>query len=189
MMQSASSGQLVCGAGYLERPRLRTLADCVGRGMSIRWVAVMPLVTLIKDDIMPLVDPGAFDAQAAERAHSHLSMFVAGEVSARTGDAPIDVALVVEDSAAAGAPSHKVDVANGRRFGVAEAPALARRDLEDAQIDLQPRVLVAPDDDARPVRVEEEHNRVGRRVSQNVVLDAEIHEGVGAARNVALELG
>ena len=150
---SAPSCQFVCGAGYLERPRLRALAECVGRRVGIQWVAIVPLVALIKDNIMALVDSGAFDAQPAECAHGHLSVFVAGEVGARAGDTPVNIAFVVEDSAAAGAPSHKVDVANGRRLRVAEAAAVARRDFQDAQIDLQPWVLVAPDDNARPVRV------------------------------------
>lgn len=49
---------------------------------------------------MPFVDPGSLDALLPQCTHNHFSMFISGELGPRAGDAPIEVSLVVEDSAA-----------------------------------------------------------------------------------------
>ena len=53
---------------------------------------------------------------------------------------------------------------------------------------LNPRVLVAPDDHAFPVRVEEQHGRVSGRLLEQIMLDREVEVGVKTARDVDLRL-
>jgi hypothetical protein len=54
-------------------------------------------MSLIENDVVSLVDPGAVDAQPPQSAHNHLSVQVACEVAAGACYAPIEVAFVMED--------------------------------------------------------------------------------------------
>jgi hypothetical protein len=60
--------------------------------------------------------------------------------------------------------------------------------IEDAQVDLCPRVLVAADDHAGPVHVEEQDGAIRWRLSQNVVLNGQVQVRVVARGDVALQL-
>lgn len=174
MVQCAQACELVCGARDLERLWQGAVVDCVGRAVRVARVGCALLVALVENNVVSLVDPGAVDAQLAEGAHHHLGMLVPGEVVARARNAPIEVARIVEDSAASRAAAHEV---YGAVLG----------GVEDAQVDLCPRVLVAANDDARPVHVEKEHSALWRRLPQYVVLNREVQVRVVAGRDVALQ--
>lgn len=187
MVQGPGAGDLVRGAGHLERAGTAGV-DCVHCSVRILGVRRALLMSLVKHNVMPLVDSGAVNAQATEDPDDHLGLFVARKVGARARHAPIQVAVVMEDGAAPGAPSHEVHVANVRRFCVEGHSAAAGCCAEHAQIHLGPGILVPADDDARAVRVEKKHRRVGRRFPQDVVLDGQIQIRVFTARDVALHL-
>ena len=59
--------------------------------------------------------------------------------------------------------------------------------MQGVEPDLEPGVLVAADDDAGPVGVEEQHDRVRVRLLQEVVLKGQVEVGVMAARDVDLD--
>jgi hypothetical protein len=170
VVQGSLSREFVCGSGHLQRARQRSFRDRVRCPMGVLGVEIAPLVPLIEDNVVSFVDPGALDAQLPQCANDHLGVLVACEVAAGTCNAPIEVALVVEDGASPRAAPHEVYSADARGLAVlgAVCPACG---VEDAQIDLRPRVLVAPDDDAWPVHVEEEDRTVRGALSEDVVFD------------------
>lgn len=102
----------------------------------------------------------------------------------------------MDDGAAAGTPTDNVDgysivLASGLvgramglcGFGIGRAVGICQRwqAREDgAQVAFDPRVLVAADDDAGAVAVEEEDVRSGRGVGEEVVLEGEVVVWVGA---------
>lgn len=155
--------------------------------MRVSKVGGVPLVPLIENDVMSLVDSGALDAQLPQGANDHLGVQVACEIAAGTCDAPIKIALIMEDSTSAGASTYKVDRTDARGLAVFGVVGSAGG-VEDVQIDLRPRVLVSPDDDARPVHVKKQNSAVGGALAQNVVFDREVEVRVAAARNVTLQL-
>lgn len=104
-------------------------------------------------------------------------MLVAVEVGRRADDAEVDVAVVVEDGAAARAAPDKLD-------GTIRVCELG----ELGEVCFDPWVLVAPEHDARRVDIQEKDCRVGRRRLQQVVLDREVEERVGRVREVDLDL-
>lgn len=144
-------------------------------------------MSLIQNDVMPLVDSGALNAKLTQGANNHLCMLVSGEVVARTSDAPVEIALIMEDSPTSRTAAHKVNGADAWRFGVF-AFLRAGQGVENAQVDLGPWVLIAPYDNTRPIHVEEEDRAISRTLPQNVVFDGEVEVRVVAAGNVALEL-
>lgn len=111
-------------------------------------------VALIENNVMSFVDSGSFDAQFPQCADDHLGVLVAGEIAAGAGYAPIEVALIVEDGTAPRTATHKIYGADAWRLAVL---GVVRRTsgIENGQIDLGPRVLVAPDDDAGTVYIQE----------------------------------
>jgi len=72
----------------------------------------------------------------------------------------------MKDGPAARTSSDKVDFAK------------SCRSVQQTQIDLQPWILISADDHARPIDVEEEDRRVGRRPFEEEILDAEIEERI-----------
>lgn len=112
-------------------------------------------------------------------------MAVAVEDGRRADNAEVDVAAVVEDGAAAAPAAHKGNVAagGGAGHGVVDGGEV----VEEAEVDLEPGVLVAADDYAWVVGVEEEDAGVWVRVLQQEVLCREIEVGVVAARRVDLD--
>ncbi len=93
----------------------------------------------------------------------------------------------MENSAASGATPHELDRA-GRGWFAGEKRTSASSGIEQGQIDLIPGVLIAADNNAGAIDVEEENGTVCRALSQNVVLDGEIEKRIMAARRVALQL-
>lgn len=124
---------------------------------------------------MSLVYAGIRPAQCLQRAHHHFGMLVAIKDLGRADDAKVDIALVVKDGAAAGAPPDEL------HWGV----CVASRG-ECREVCLDPRVLVAAKDDAGCVGVEEENGGVGGRGLQQMVFDGEVEEGVAGAGEVDL---
>lgn len=88
----------------------------------------------------------------------------------------------MEDGAAAGPAA---DEEHTIIFIIGADPVI----LQGLQVGLQPRVLVAADDDARAVYVQEEDAGVGRGIFKQEMLDGEVHEGVGGERLVDLMAG
>lgn len=124
---------------------------------------------------MALVDARRGPAEAPQRADNHFCVLVAVKGRRRADDAKVDVALVVKDGAAAGATPHELD-RRGCRGG------------EAREVGLDPRVLVAPKDDAGRVGVEHEYGGVGGRVLQEVMLDGEVEQRIAGAGEVDLRL-
>jgi hypothetical protein len=183
VVQGSLSREFVCGSGHLQRARQRSFRDRVRCLMGVLGVGIALLVPLIEDNVVSFVDPGALDAQLPQCANDHLGVLVACEVAAGTCNAPIEVSLIVEDCASPRAAPHEVYRANARGLAVFRAVC----GIENAQIDLRPRVLVAPDDDAGPVDVEEEDRAVCGALSEDVVFDREVEIRVAAAGDVALQ--
>ena len=67
--------------------------------MRVLRVGRVFLMPLVENNVVSLVDSGAVDTQPPQSADYHLRMFVAREVAAGTCNAPIEVALVMEDGA------------------------------------------------------------------------------------------
>jgi hypothetical protein len=147
----------------------------------------MFLMSLIENDVVALVDSGAFNAELAQCANHHLGMLVPREVITRARNAPIEVALVMEDGASSRSTADKVDGANARRFRLGVVGAVSCG-IKNAKVDLGPRVLVAADDYTRSVHVEEQDGAVRGRFPQDVVLNREVQVRVVAGGHVALQL-
>jgi hypothetical protein len=150
-------------------------------------VTVALLVSLIEHNVVSLVNSSAINAELAQGANDHLSMLVSREFVAWACDAPIEVALVMEDGATPRPAAHQIHSPNARWFGFGVVRAVTRC-VKNAQIDLRPRVLVAANDYARPVHVKEQDGAIWRRLSQYVVLDGEVQIRVVACRDIALQL-
>jgi len=71
---------------------------------------LMTDLTMIKHDIMPFVHARTFNSMLSQCTHNHLRMLVSREVCRRRYHTPIDVALVVEDSASSGTTTHQLNV-------------------------------------------------------------------------------
>lgn len=142
---------------------------------------------LVQHYIVALIDSGAIHANLAQGADDHLGIGVSGEIVAWAGDAPIEIALVVEYRASSRAAAHEIYSANGWRFCLYVVCAVLCS-VENAEIDFCPRVLVAADDHTWPIHVKEQNGTVWRRLAENVVLNGEIQVRVVAAGRVALQL-
>ena len=162
MVQRAQARQLVGRAGDLEGAAL-----VLARGRCVH------------DDVVALVDACVGPAEAPQRADDHLGVPVAVEDGRRADDAEVDVALIVEDRAATrAAPDEPHSLVMAAAAGVGQA----------REVGLQPGVLVAAEDDAGGVAVQQQHDGVRRRGLQQVVLDGEVDEGVARAEDVDLRL-
>lgn len=113
-------------------------------------------------------------------------MRIPGKVSARACNAPVKIALVVEDGASTRATAHEVHGAKVLVLAAGRWPAAGGR--EEAQIDFGPRILVAADDDAGPVDIDEQNRAVGWALTHNVVFNGQVEVRVAAARHIALQL-
>ena len=120
--------------------------------MRILGIRGPPLVPLVQHNVMSLVDPSPLYTLLTQRTHNHLSMLVSGELIARAGNAPIEVSLVMEDSTAARTPAHEVDSTYTWGLGILELLS-AGRGIQNAQIDLAPRVLITSYHHTRTIHV------------------------------------
>ena len=107
---------------------------------------------LVQHNVVSLVDPSPLYALLTQRTHNHLSMLVSGKLIARAGNAPIEVSLVMEDSAAARTSTHKINSAYTWGLGILELLRVGRG-IQNAQIDLAPRVLIASYHHTRTIHV------------------------------------
>jgi len=188
MVQCPQARELVGRTRDLERPGQRAIRDGVGRAVRVLRVRGELLVALVENNVVALVDSGTVDVEFAQGADYHLGMLVPREVAARARDTPIEVALVVEDGAASGATAHQVDSANAWRFRLHVLGGVVARCVQNAQIDLRPRVLVAANDYTWPVHVHEQDCAVWRRLPQYVILNGKVQVRVVAGGDVALQL-
>lgn len=132
---------------------------------------------------MSLVDARIWSSEPFQRTHNHLGVLVAVEPLRRANDAEVDVARIVKDGASSGPPAHQLD------GGVtpADTGRLLGNLRKALQVDLQPGILVAAEDDAGRVDVEREDGGVRRRDLEESVLDGEVEEGVGRLGEVDLD--
>lgn len=178
--------KLVRRARDLEGARGSTF-DGVRRTMSILGVRSLSLASLVEDDIVSLVNSSAFNAQLPQSADDHLSVLVAREVGAWAYYAPVEVAIIVKNSASPRATAHKIDGANAWWLTIlgVEYPVSG---VQNTQIDFRPRVLVAPNNDTGPVHIKEENGALGRALAQDMVFDGQIEVGIATGGDVTLQL-
>lgn len=157
VVEGAQAGELVGGPRDLE-PR--------GGGVGI----------VRNDNVVPRVDVRPVYAQRAQRPHDHGGVPVAVKDARGADDAVVDVAAVVEDGAAAGAAADEADLL------LVGQPA-----PHEAEVRLDPGVLVPAEDDARVVDVQEQDGGVGVRVLQQKVLGREVQVRVVDVRRVDLD--
>jgi hypothetical protein len=177
VMQRPRPGKLIRRTRDLERllPRPPTL-----------------LLLHVHDDVVPSVHPHAIHAQPPQRAHHHLGVPVPVKDRRRADDGPVGVACVVEDGAASRAAADEGD-GDGLDLGVSSAMGLfqwcgrGKPLAEEVHVHLHPGVLVAADDDAGAVGVEEKDGRVRVGALQEVVLDGKVQVGVGGGGTVDLD--
>lgn len=87
-------------------------------------------------------------------------MSVAVKFCGRANHAKVYISAVVKDGTAAGASPDEGDVAACVGLGVGDGGEV----VEETEIDFQPGILVAADDDARVIGVEEQDVRIWMRV-------------------------
>jgi hypothetical protein len=112
---------------------------------------------------MAFIHASVVSAKCAQSADNHESMLVTVKLSRRTDDTKVDISSIVEYGATSGAAADK---RNRTMLPVAGGRGIVSNAGEEGQIDLKPRILIAPNDDRRTISVQEEDSRVGRRACE-----------------------
>lgn len=177
VVQRPQTSQLVRRARYLEGAAARGCSPGPGLGHAAGKVVV-------DHNVMPAVDADARSAQRPEGPHHHLGVPVAIKRPRRADDAIVDVAQIVKHGAPAGPPPHQPD----RRVCPSDFAGALGDARQPVQVNLQPGVLVAAQDDARRVDVQHEDGGVRGRDLQQPVLDGEVEQRIGGPGHVDLRL-
>ena len=106
---------------------------------------------------MPVIDLDVDSSQEFQRPNHHLSMLVPREIGWRADDAVVEVATIMEDSSTAGSSTDKRDI---------KIIFLLWMSMKEVEVGFEPWALVAADDNAWSVGVEEQDCRFWRRLLQ-----------------------
>lgn len=125
--------------------------------MRVFWAEVCGrgggFLALVEHDVVALVDARARDAVRAQRAHDHFRVLVARESGGRADDGPVHVAGVVEHGTTATAAADEVDGRGEAGGGEDMVGGLVGGGVEEREVDFEPGVLVAADDNTGAVGV------------------------------------
>ncbi|KJR84029.1 uncharacterized protein SPSK_00325 [Sporothrix schenckii 1099-18] len=130
-------------------------------------------------NVVPLVDPCAGDTERLQGACNHQCMLVAVEAGRRNVHAPVGIAGVVVHRAATGAAADQLHVAERRCLWNTCGPCPCRQLVE---VHLGPGVLVAADDDARRIAVQQQQAALRVRTLKEPVLNGQVGIRIAADR-------
>ena len=155
---------------YLQGGLIR-IVSAVPAAVKIRHVRILANQTLIplalvEHDVVPFVDTNSWVENFANGFRHHLRVLIPRELIRRTYDAVIEISMIVKNRPTTRSPSQEIDTLH-ESAGCRVLPPT----LNKIMVDLEPGILISPNDNAWLVDVEKAYVRVLWRFCKQIMLD------------------